>query len=111
MAPRTGLRQSDLGPSRFTAAVLEPLLPDRVRVVPPALAIVPPVASSLGRAAFGLPEDAVVVLVSFNLASSFARKNPFAAVAAFRGAFGDRPDRIMVLKIGHPEDAPADFAD
>jgi glycosyltransferase involved in cell wall biosynthesis len=52
----------------------------------------------------------VVVLVSFNLASSFARKNPFAAIAAFRGAFGDRPDRILVLKIGHPEHAPADFA-
>jgi glycosyltransferase involved in cell wall biosynthesis len=97
-------------PSRFTAAVLEPLLPGRVRVVPPALAVVPPVASSLGRAAFGLPADAVVVLVSFNLASSFARKNPFAAVAAFRGAFGDRPDRILVLKVGHPEHAPADFA-
>jgi glycosyltransferase involved in cell wall biosynthesis len=97
-------------PSRFTAAVLEPLLPGRVQVVPPALAVVPPVASSLGRAAFGLPEEAVVVLVSFNLASSFARKNPFAAVAAFRGAFGDRPDRVLVLKIGHPEHAPADFA-
>jgi glycosyltransferase involved in cell wall biosynthesis len=97
-------------PSHFTAAALEPLLPGRVRVVPPALALVPPVASSLNRAAFGLPEAAVVVLVSFNLASSFARKNPFAAIAAFRGAFGDRPDRILVLKVGHPEHAPADFA-
>jgi glycosyltransferase involved in cell wall biosynthesis len=96
-------------PSRFTAAVLEPLLPGRVRVVPPALGLVPPVASSLGRDAFGLPEDAVVVLVSFSLASSFARKNPFAAIAAFRGAFGDRPDRVLVLKIGHPDHAPADF--
>jgi glycosyltransferase involved in cell wall biosynthesis len=79
-------------------------------VVPPALALVPPVASSLGRAAFGLPEEAVVVLVSFNLASSFARKNPFAAIAAFRGAFGDRMDRILLLKVSHPEHAPADFA-
>jgi glycosyltransferase involved in cell wall biosynthesis len=97
-------------PSRFTAAALEPLLPNRVRVVPPALAVVPPVASTLCRAAFGLPEDAVVVLVSFNLASSFARKNPFAAVAAFRGAFGDRPDRILVLKVSRPDHAPTDFA-
>jgi glycosyltransferase involved in cell wall biosynthesis len=97
-------------PSRFTAATLEPLLPGRVRVVPPSLAIVPPVASSLDRSAFGLPADAVVVLVSFNLASSFARKNPFAAIAAFREAFGDRPDRILVLKVSHPDHAPADFA-
>jgi glycosyltransferase involved in cell wall biosynthesis len=97
-------------PSRFTAAALEPLLPGRIRIVPPALAVVPPVPSSLDRAAFGLPQDAVMVLVSFNLASSFARKNPFAAIAAFRGAFGDRPDRILLLKVGHPEHAPADFA-
>jgi glycosyltransferase involved in cell wall biosynthesis len=97
-------------PSRFTSAALEPLLPGRVRIVPPALAVVPPIASSLGRVAFGLPEDAVVVLVSFNMASSFARKNPFAAVAAFRGAFGERPDRILVLKVGHPDHAPEDFA-
>jgi hypothetical protein len=97
-------------PSRFTAATLEPLLPGRVRIVPPALALVPPVPSTASRADFGLPEDAVVVLVSFNLASSFERKNPFAAVAAFRGAFGDRPDRILILKVSHPEHAPADFA-
>jgi glycosyltransferase involved in cell wall biosynthesis len=96
-------------PSRFTAAALEPLLPGRVRIVPPALAVVPPVASLLDRSAFGLPQDAVVVLVSFNLASSFARKNPFAAVAAFRGAFGDRLDRLLLLKVGHPDHAPADF--
>lgn len=97
-------------PSCFTAAALEPLLPGRVHVVPPALALVPPVASSLGRAAFNLPDEAVVVLMSFNLASSFARKNPFAAIAAFHGAFGDRIDRILVLKVGHPEHAPTDFA-
>ena len=59
-------------------------LPGRVRVVPPALAMVPPVRRP-GACGFGLPDDAVVVLVSFNLASSLARKNPFAAIAAFRG--------------------------
>jgi glycosyltransferase involved in cell wall biosynthesis len=97
-------------PSRFTAAALEPLLPGRVRVVPPPLAVIPPEPSALDRAAFGLPEDAVVVLVSFNLASSLARKNPFAAIAAFRAAFGDRADRVLVLKIGHPNHAPEDFS-
>jgi glycosyltransferase involved in cell wall biosynthesis len=97
-------------PSRFTAATLEPLLPGRVKTVAPALALVPPVASTASRADFGLPENAVVVLVSFNLASSFERKNPFAAIAAFRGAFGDSPDRILILKVSHPEHAPADFA-
>jgi glycosyltransferase involved in cell wall biosynthesis len=96
-------------PSRFTADALEPLKPGRVRVVPPPLADAPPIPAHVDRTAFGLPANAVITLVSFNLASSFARKNPLAAIAAFREAFGDRPDRILLLKIGHPDHAPADF--
>lgn len=95
--------------SRFTAGAVEPLLPGRVAVVPPPLAAAPPAPSALGRADFGLPDEAVVVLVSFNLASSFERKNPLGAIAAFRAAFGDRPDRLLVLKIGNPADWPDDF--
>lgn len=97
-------------PSRFTASALESLAPGRVRVVPPPLADAPPMPSDLTRAAFGLPDAAVVTLVSFNLASSYARKNPLAAIAAFKAAFGDRADRVLVLKIGYPDHAPADFA-
>ncbi len=97
--------------SDFSAAALEPLLPGRVRRVRLCLGAVPPVASALDRAAFGLPADAVVSLVSFNLASSRARKNPEAAIAAHRAAFGDRADRILLLKIGNPADFPDDFAD
>jgi glycosyltransferase involved in cell wall biosynthesis len=96
-------------PSHFTAAALEPLAPGRVRVVPHPIAAAPPQPAPLDRAAFGLPQDAVVVLVSFNLASSFERKNPLGAIAAFRAAFGDRPDRILFLKAGHPGHFPADF--
>ena len=97
-------------PSQFTAAALEPLLPGRVRVVRPALATLPLTPSPLDRTAFGLPRDAVVVLVAFNLASSFVRKNPLAAVAAFRAAFGDRSDRILLLKVINPDHFPQDFA-
>lgn len=96
-------------PSRFTAAAVEPLLPGRVRVVPHPVALNPPRPAALGRAAFGLPADAVVTLVAFNLASSLERKNPLAAVAAHRLAFGDRPDRVLVLKVGNPHHFPADF--
>ena len=85
-------------------------MPGRVRVVLPPLGIVPPEPAALDRAAFGLPPDAVVILVSFNLASSFVRKNPLAAIAAFRAAFGERPDRLLVLKTGHVAHAPDDFA-
>jgi glycosyltransferase involved in cell wall biosynthesis len=89
---------------------LERLAPGRVRVVPHPVAAMPPVPSSLGRADFGLPEGAVIVLVSFSLASSYVRKNPLAAIAAFRAAFGDRADRLLVLKIVHAGHAPEDMA-
>ena len=97
-------------PSTFTAAALEPLLPGRVRVVRPPLAALAQPRSHLDRAAFGLPDDAVIVLVAFNLASSFVRKNPLAAVAAFRAAFADRPDRMLLLKVINPDHFPEDFA-
>jgi glycosyltransferase involved in cell wall biosynthesis len=100
--------------SQFTADAIATILPPRsgiaLRVVPIPVAVAPPRPSAMDRAAFGLPADAVVVLVSFNIASSFARKNPLAAIAAFRQAFGDRPDRVLVLKVGHTDFFPDDLA-
>ena len=97
-------------PSRFAAAAIETIAPGQVRVVPPPLGLLPPVAAPLDRSAFGLPDTAVIVLVAFNLASSFERKNPLASIAAFRAAFGDRMDRLLLLKVGNPEHFPGDFA-
>ena len=97
-------------PSAFVADAVQPLLPNRVQVVAYPMALAPPAPSRMDRMAFGLPRDALVTLVSFNLASSFERKNPLAAIAAFRMAFGDRPDRMLVLKVGNPGHYPADFA-
>jgi glycosyltransferase involved in cell wall biosynthesis len=97
-------------PSQFTADALGMLAPGRVRVVPHPVAVSPPKPAALDRAAFGLPANAFIVLTAFSLASSFARKNPLAAVAAFRAAFGDRPDRILVLKLSHTEAWPEDLA-
>lgn len=96
-------------PSAFTADAVAPLVPRPVRVVPYALALeperVPP-----QRARFGIAEGVVAVLVSANLASSFARKNPLAAVEAFRSAFGERADRLLILKTGNPDHFPAESA-
>jgi glycosyltransferase involved in cell wall biosynthesis len=97
-------------PSHFSAAALEKLAPGRIRVVPHPVAASPPKPASLSRADFGLPDNALVVLTSFSLASSFERKNPLAAIAAFRAAFADAPDRILVMKIIHASHAPADLA-
>ncbi|MBE7211870.1 MAG: glycosyltransferase family 4 protein [Gluconacetobacter diazotrophicus] len=97
-------------PSRFTARAIEAIMPGKVRVVPHPVALAPPVPAAMGRDAFGLPADAFVVLCSFSLASSFARKNPLAAIAAFRDAFGERMDRLLLLKVGNAEHWDADLA-
>jgi glycosyltransferase involved in cell wall biosynthesis len=97
-------------PSRFTQAALEPLMPGRVRVVSLPVAVTPPHPSALRRADFGLPDHVFLVLTSFNLASSFARKNPLAAIEAFRAAFGHATDVLLLLKVSHIENFPADMA-
>ena len=98
--------------SAFTAGALRPMLPNGMilRVVPHPVAAVPPVASRMDRAAFGLPEAAVVTLASLNLASGWSRKNPMGALDAHALAFGTRADRILLLKIGHAHHYPADVA-
>ncbi len=96
-------------PSAFTAGAMEPLLPGRVRVVRPALAKTPPIPAAIGRDGFGIPAGCVVVLVVFNLASSFVRKNPLAAIMAFRAAFGDRADRLLILKVTNAGHFATDF--
>jgi glycosyltransferase involved in cell wall biosynthesis len=96
-------------PSRFTAAALEAVTPGRVRVVPHPVGAFPPAPSALDRADFALKPDAFVVLTSFSLASSFARKNPLAAIAAFQAAFGVADNRVLVMKVSHAEHWPDDL--
>ncbi|GAD09282.1 glycosyltransferase [Gluconobacter frateurii NBRC 103465] len=96
-------------PSRFTADALVSLNRP-VRIVEHPVGLAGQIPSARNRAFFGLPEKAVTVLVSFNLASSMVRKNPIDTILAFREAFGDRPDRILILKIGHTEHYPEDMA-
>lgn len=101
-------------PSTFTSAAVATILPPVaapiLRTVPYPLAVAPPRPASIGRDAFGLPSDAVIILASFSLASSFVRKNPLGTIAAFRAAFGERADRVLVLKIGKSELYPEDLA-
>ena len=107
--PGLGLVHRLWAPSRFTADALAPLTPN-VQVVLHPIATRPPAPSPLDRDAFGLPATAIVTVVMFNLGSSFERKNPLAAIAAHRAAFGDRPDRILLMHVGNPHHFPDDFA-
>jgi glycosyltransferase involved in cell wall biosynthesis len=97
-------------PSRFTANALARLAEHPIAVVTPPVATDPLTPAPLGRADFGLPAEAVIAFSSFNLASSFVRKNPLGTIAAFRMAFGTRSDRLLVLKVGNPHHAPQDFS-
>lgn len=98
--------------SAFTAGALRPMLPAgmALRVVPHPVAAVPPAPARLGRADFGLPDAAVITLVSINLASGWSRKNPLGAIEAHREAFGTRRDRVLVLKLGHVNHYPEEVA-
>ena len=61
--------------------------------------------ASPDRAAFGLPSDKPLVLTAFDVRSGFHRKNPAAAVRAFRLANRDG-QAVMVCKVAGVEGAP-----
>jgi len=90
--------------SRFVAEAVggraPPGLPVRVLSCPVGRPSVAP-----DRAGFGLPDDKVVVLTAFDVRSGFHRKNPIAAVRAFRRANGGRR-AVMVCKAAGVEGAP-----
>jgi glycosyltransferase involved in cell wall biosynthesis len=88
--------------SRFIADAMPPDTKVPVRIVP--YAVKPP-ATGARRDRFGIPDNAFVVLTAFDMSSSYVRKNPRAAIAAFRRAFGDDPNCLLVLKVGNAGDA------
>jgi glycosyltransferase involved in cell wall biosynthesis len=61
------------------------------------------------RAHFGLGNQ-FVVLTMFNFASSFQRKNPIAAVKAFKQAFGKATDRLLIVKVSQAHESPEEMA-
>ncbi len=87
----------------ISAAVGRPVhrmpLPTEVRAVSP-----------VGRRAFGIPEDAYAFLFFFDLTSFIERKNPFAALEAFRRVRMAVPGRDIrfVVKLNSSRAKPAD---
>lgn len=91
-------------PSRFVAEAVAAAAPPgfTVRVLPHP---VRPAQARPDRAGFGLPDDKAVVLTVFDARSGFARKNPLAAVRAFRQANADGR-AVMLCKAAGGEAAP-----
>jgi glycosyltransferase involved in cell wall biosynthesis len=93
-------------PTRFVADAVRPFTGKPVRVVPHPVGQAPTGTSD--RARFGF-DSVFVVLCMFSATSSFERKNPIAAVRAFRQAFEDRSDRLLVLKVANADETPEEM--
>lgn len=84
-------------PTRFVAqALMRSNFNKTIRIIahPVALRIAPK-----ARFERSGTNETFVVLTIFNMGSSFARKNPLSAIAAFRAAFGDDPRVRLIIKI------------
>ncbi len=93
-------------PSTFCKAAVERHTAKPVLVVPHPVAIGAAGAAPSSRQSEATGRFRVVSI--FNFGSSFERKNPLAAVAAFRSAFGDDETAELVLKVGDGSRYPAD---
>lgn len=62
-------------------------------------AVSPPKGLRTARMKFGWKKDQLVFLTMADSMSSLERKNPIAAIRAFRAAFGDDPKRRLVVKM------------
>lgn len=79
--------------THFVADAIRPLAADR-----PVHVVNYPLNDIAARHGSGRAANPFTALVLFNIASNFARKNPCAAIRAFRLAFGDDPDAKLVVK-------------
>lgn len=92
-------------PSRFLVEVYAGLTTKPVILMPPCVSVAPTTAMDL--APFGIEPGNVVFLTMFDFNSFIARKNPQAAIAAFKSAFPDPdgPERMIVKSLNahaHP---------
>jgi len=91
--------------TEFGRAALAALSPVPVLCMP--LPVPQPTQPCCGRAHFGLPHDAFVFLFTFDVSSQMERKNPIGLVQAFRRAFGQRRDVVLVIKFTNSDYDPA----
>jgi glycosyltransferase involved in cell wall biosynthesis len=70
------------------------------------LPVVPPPTTTVDRSHFGVSQDAFLFLFTFDVSSQLERKNPFGLIQAFRRAFGEQPDVVLILKYTNAEYDP-----
>lgn len=100
---RMALADEIWAPSAYTAHALGP----DVRVVPHPMIAAPAISRADARALLGLPADGFIAATLFDFRSSLARKNPLGALEAFRRAFGDDANALLIIKAQHGDIAPS----
>ena len=95
-------------PSRFAAEAIAQKVPVPVLVMPHAISFARPAGDF--RAKFGLPAGQFLFLFLCDLNSYAERKNPAAALAAFRRSGLAGRGATLVIKVHNTAGNPADFA-
>ena len=83
-------------PSTFVRDAVAAVSPVPVVIIPHALQV--KASERIDRSQFGLPQDKVCCLIMYDFHSYQYRKNPQAAIAAFRGAVYGKDDAVLVVK-------------
>lgn len=90
-------------PSQFIANAVQQNFQGMVRVMPHAIPLPDGIDATPWRA---MADNGFLAVTQFNMASGFERKNPLAAVAAFRRAFGDDPKACLIIKMQNQDAWP-----
>ena len=97
-------------PSEFIGRALRRATDKPVTVIP--YGVTAPYDEKLTRADFGLEEEDFLVLMMYDSNSYASRKNPGAAIDAFREAFGEAPEGAkLVIKISNPKEEDIAFVE
>lgn len=107
VAARVSLVDEVWAPTRFVAEAFRKRLSIPVRVMTPGVTLPP--FRRRQRSDFGLPDDRFLVLFTFDMASTLARKNPLGLIQAFRQAFHRGEPAHLVIKVSRGAKWPADF--
>jgi predicted O-linked N-acetylglucosamine transferase (SPINDLY family)/glycosyltransferase involved in cell wall biosynthesis len=81
--------------SNYCAEAISAVSPIPVLKIMPSIALPAP---SLNREALNLPKDKFIFLCVFDFSSRIERKNPLAAIQAFKQAFGEDDRLLLILK-------------
>lgn len=98
-------------PSAFSAIAARAMFDVPVVVAPHPAALRPPTAPTHAsrtamRSALGIGEHDFLAIQSFSLASSLERKNPIAAILAFRAAFGGDTTARLIIRLSQGDRYP-----